>query len=121
MSAIDGKYVKINNQWQAWMELRREARGLQAPLQVVRKWCENVKLSQTRKFYIYAKWWKMCVHYVAGFCRLLKLKVLICKYFLFGLGHGLDRRRRSVQRKLQKWELYLKNLNTRIHTLCQFN
>ena len=54
----------------------------------------------------------MCVHYVAGFCRLLKLKVLICKYFLFGLGHGLDRRTRSVQRKLQKWELYLKNLNT---------
>ena len=37
MSAIDGKYVKINNQWQAWMGLRREARGLQAPLQVVKK------------------------------------------------------------------------------------
>ena len=43
MSAIDGKYVKINNQWQAWMGLRREARGLQAPLQVARKWRENVK------------------------------------------------------------------------------
>ena len=37
MSAIDGKYVKINNQWQAWMGLRREARGLRAPLQVARK------------------------------------------------------------------------------------
>ena len=37
MSVIDGKYVKINNQWQAWMGLRREARGLRAPLQVARK------------------------------------------------------------------------------------
>ena len=43
MSAIDRKYVKINNQWQAGMGLRREARGLQAPLQVARKWRENVK------------------------------------------------------------------------------
>ena len=64
----------------------------------------------------------MCLHYVAGFFRLLKLKLYLqVNYFLFGLGHGLDRRRKSVQRKLQKWELYFKNLNTRIHTLCQFN
>lgn len=34
MSAIDGKYVKINNQS---INNRREARGLRAPLQVARK------------------------------------------------------------------------------------
>ena len=47
MSAIDGKYVKINNQWKhEWGFVVKRA-----GCELRYKWRENVKWSQTRKFY----------------------------------------------------------------------
>ena len=60
----------------------------------------------------------MCVHYVAGFCRLLKLKVLLCKLFFVWIRPRFGQKKKVGSEEAAKVRIVLKKFkHTHTHSL----